>query len=36
MILEIEIDEKTKEDMIYVVKTNHIPKGYEKVKFFDG
>ena len=36
MILEVEIDETTKEDMIYGVKTNHIPKGYEKVKFFDG
>ena len=36
MILEVEIDETTKEDMGYDVKTKYIPKGYEGVRLFDG
>ena len=35
MILEVEIDETTKEVMGYGVKTNHIPKGFEGVGVFD-
>ena len=36
MILGVEIDETTKEEIGYGVKTNHIPKKYEGVRLFDG
>jgi len=36
MILEVKIDETTKEDMGYGVKPTHKPKGYEGVRRFDG
>ena len=36
IILEVEIDETSKEDMGYGVKTNYIPKGYEGDRLFDG